>query len=1192
MERISSIALPFFKVTDTPHLPELGSIVIHHWACTGDLPHLKQTAEDSGVDSLLITDYYGNTVLHYAASSKSYNVAKYIVSLFPNNHFFNSMHITPAHIAAQRNDVKMLEILKENTVLIKSCSYKNWEPVHFAIFYGNYEAVKYLLDNDLVNLSSLILGVEACKDNFIILNSFKFMSLLDLALYSKNEQIINLLNEKNALPSLHTAVKNNDLQAITFHLFGDKKDVNEVSNYKKSTPLHIAAYMGNYEVAHCLIESNACPDLLNEDGFSPLELAVISDSLETVYVLLEKTSLDLCAKALFLATDLQRINIINVLSCTDFSKSYVADNGDTILIRFIKRKLFTIAENYIKLRKPDIQQKDANGAIALHYAAVSSSKSLINALITNENKNAQDNKGRTPLFYAVMASDTESIIELLNNNCSVDIMTTYGISPVAIALSLELSNRLTLTQQSALIRYTINIKDIINMFEKKSNKIILPDYINNTVVEYEYQEIQLYGPQFIRARKSASANLYIQKTDGILHGGTIIHLATIFEARSGGFQQIIMKFKELIEMTDDLGCSPIQLAAMLERANIISLLLKANANIMTKDNNGNTLFHYIDQVGIYERLKDVITNTSLSPIEFNNDNDTPIHFACKYGSQSLLKLYTSLITDLSYLNIPNKKGMTPIDIAIENKNIDCIRFLNAQGVPNILVETTRNNDFEKMRYLIENVGYPVNTCDKSCITPLHEAVSVQSIKMIKYLLEHDADINAKTLNGYLPIHYAAINNNLEICLLLFKENFDITIIHSSDQPFLLSSDQMCHDFLYHYWKRQLICNFFISFMKSTNQLLSSFSSSLTKINIYFSKNKKINNIVSNLLQLYDKLLFISNQILNRSTKSKYSYNYGTSLHHLLHILTTINIEPYSSLYEFNVVELIEEIAKQKTQKFIDLNFYPLVWIHFVYKIISLIEKHLLIKPEIDNKSLFTQILKEKLKTQSEKSVKYLENLTIPKDDDFPFKNIPGYIVVHCDGIINEIQNEPQCIFRPQFFVDLKLFFGDKFVLPRMVPFNNKDQIRVYIYDEYFAIHNKDYSFAIPLVLINAKQMSNESDFQIVTPAGTFRINFNSHSLLPLIKGTLENASILLHGFNHGEFQIQSENIDYYKCLVIYQISGKRNILLHVMIIKANNKAQCYDICYAYLKDSLPSPPVFFNVISLKINFPHNITFIE
>ena len=89
MERISSIALPFFKVTDTPHLPELGSIVIHHWACTGDLPHLKQTAEDSGVDSLLITDYYGNTVLHYAASSKSYNVAKYIVSLFPNNNFFN-----------------------------------------------------------------------------------------------------------------------------------------------------------------------------------------------------------------------------------------------------------------------------------------------------------------------------------------------------------------------------------------------------------------------------------------------------------------------------------------------------------------------------------------------------------------------------------------------------------------------------------------------------------------------------------------------------------------------------------------------------------------------------------------------------------------------------------------------------------------------------------------------------------------------------------------------------------------------------------------------------------------------------------------------------------------------------------------------------------------------------------------------
>ncbi|KAF6083677.1 ankyrin 1 [Phyllostomus discolor] len=53
-------------------------------------------------------------------------------------------------------------------------------------------------------------------------------------------------------------------------------------------------------------------------------------------------------------------------------------------------------------------------------------------------------------------------------------------------------------------------------------------------------------------------------------------------------------------------------------------------------------------------------------------------------------------------------------------------------------------------------------------TPLHVASHYGNIKLVKFLLQHQADVNAKTKLGYSPLHQAAQQGHTDIVTLLLK----------------------------------------------------------------------------------------------------------------------------------------------------------------------------------------------------------------------------------------------------------------------------------------------------------------------------------------------------------------------------------------------------------------------------------------
>lgn len=58
------------------------------------------------------------------------------------------------------------------------------------------------------------------------------------------------------------------------------------------TPLHIAARLGNADIAHILLNAHANPNAATQDQYTPLHIAAKEGQEEVVQLLLEKVNFD------------------------------------------------------------------------------------------------------------------------------------------------------------------------------------------------------------------------------------------------------------------------------------------------------------------------------------------------------------------------------------------------------------------------------------------------------------------------------------------------------------------------------------------------------------------------------------------------------------------------------------------------------------------------------------------------------------------------------------------------------------------------------------------------------------------------------------------------------------------------------------------------------------------------------------
>jgi ankyrin repeat protein len=213
--------------------------------------------------------------------------------------------------------------------------------IHLAIEHNNLDLIKYLFDNNKVQINTkndegkipLDLAIEKNKE---ITEDNNGETPLDLAIEknNKNQDIINFLIDKGGFniknetgnTPLHLAIINNDLDEIKFLI---NKTNLDIQNNNKKTPLQLGFELKNIYIINFLI------DQVNEQGENPLLELVIKQSYEQ-------------GEKQLLESAIQQSNNEQSKILDELLKSELPEIKKIELLKYFKDKEFEVVKEYFK----------------------------------------------------------------------------------------------------------------------------------------------------------------------------------------------------------------------------------------------------------------------------------------------------------------------------------------------------------------------------------------------------------------------------------------------------------------------------------------------------------------------------------------------------------------------------------------------------------------------------------------------------------------------------------------------------------------------------------------------------------------------------------------------------------------------------------------------------------------------------
>lgn len=1165
---MSNNTLQGFEVLDTIRNDMTGATAIHYWALN-DVASSFVSAKEDPKNYLFVQDTLGNTALHYASSTSSYNVAEFFMKYDPDFSYFNNELITPAHIAAQRGDVKMLSIFTKSNHLLKDLSKRKWNPLHFAVFFGREEATKFLLDYEPFLLHQLVNGSESTT-SALPHQTMKYFSALSMSDFMKNSSISSLLLSYNAFPSLHTAAYNNDYQACSYLVLSknSKCDVNIISAYRSSTPLIIAAALGHYNICQFLLTNGARTSIEDSSGFCALELAVISNDLNTVTVI-QKHCTDLQrARAIAIASHLRSETLILEIVKSQIDWEYALPNGDPLLLHMIKNGMHNAAE-LVCDKITNFDQRDKYGATALHYASITMNEVLLTKIIKKtHNIDQKDSNGITPLGYAVRAGNFPGAALLRANKADPYLVDFYGISPNLLAFLFEIGEEHFNIQQLVESHFTIKVREFVESARPDPDPLKYPNYKVLGEKTAECKSIPIICEQLERMKNSESASLYIKRCGDIAKECSLLHVMMLFSCSSSNIVNIMKQMEDMCFKKDGNGRSLLIWAAITNNYGLVHTLQEKKLDLNGLDNNKSNFFHYLYSKEMFDSIKMSGTDIKALHSSPNYKGQNPLHCIAQIGNFELLSAVIGTMSEnMSSILALDTDGLAPIDYAIQSKSNKCVQFLYSIGSRNRFIDAAEAGNLHEVEKFVA-LGYPIDSTNSEHETALIVSVKMGHTEIAKFLLSKGADNRIMTKRGKTAVHFAALNNNLALSKLLLANNLDITSFNQDDQPYNLTTDFECKKFLYKWWKRLVSLSNFFKFIE---------------------KNILVNNKVADKLSVpkiakhvLNHIRFVCNQITQLSFNGSRPYSFSRSVHFLLTILETIPFVEHTNIYMKGVQDLIHCTVSKTVDHFV--SSYPFLFFSHLMTILSNIKDATI--SEIDDEYSVNSIY-------NKLSIKYndiLKNLGCPSEPIRKFLTtqlrnpLPSSVQTEIPqtfvrATVTYVIPNPRCILSLDEQMLLHHFYGSSDVMTRSIPFVQGDEVYLFVIGDYLFIapnNNKRSSFNISLSLCFFRSQNDSVGFILATPIGQASFRFLEKDV-----STLLFELFISYRFRTEVFPCLLSSMKMPKriftCLAFFFLAGSKFVETRILTIFATSEEECYEICLKRIKENYSSNPIMLHV---------------
>ncbi len=340
--------------------------------------------------------------------------------------------------------------------------------------------------------------------------------------------------------------------------------------------------------------------------------------------------------------------------------------------------LYPMMQTVVQQAKPREVQ---DGWMPLHMAASKGTRTDIEQLLAQgARKDAEDNKGRTPLFIAVEFGNSEAARALCEAKADCTIKEDeHGMTPLHVASwkGLDSIAEILLANGASVDEIDKNKKTPLHVASTREVVKVLLTHNAQPLVKDKAglspfdAAVKAGNRELVKAFLAGSIALRSADEEGVtaLHRvaqcGTTPDIIKILLAQGG---DVLSKTKK--------GMIPLHVAAFVGTKAIVETLLPLDASqVKASDKDGETPLHWASFAG-HADIADVLITAGADIQALNLKRMIPLHWACEKGAEALARL---LVARKSDVNAKAGFGETPLHRAAGGGYTSLVEFLLNNG---------------------------------------------------------------------------------------------------------------------------------------------------------------------------------------------------------------------------------------------------------------------------------------------------------------------------------------------------------------------------------------------------------------------------------------------------------------------------------------------------------------------------------